>query len=104
MNQKDVLSALSDCEATVKSYAPHAVPLRAATDLIGYRELAKLQHVLWMIGQAREFVTANRTEKAFRWLGFVQGVLWSLGLVTIEEAKESNRPKPDGDGFVGCSS
>src|ERR1700677_4418928 len=48
-------------------------------------------HVLWM---AREAITwgAERLEKKFRWLGFIQGVLWVTGEMTIEESKNMNKP------------
>ena len=93
MNQQDILRALDDCGSLIKAKSPWATPRRAETDCQANSGLTMIMHVLWMINQAREFVVANRTEKAFRWLGFVQGVLWALGLATIDEAKEANRPK-----------
>lgn len=54
-------------------------------------------HLRYMLNQIDDFVDAGRIEKAFRWLGFVQGVLWSLGLYSIEELADHNRPrKSDG--------
>jgi hypothetical protein len=50
------------------------------------------EHVMWMCQEAMSW-PAERLEKKFRWLGFVQGVLWSLGLQTIEESKKSNMPE-----------
>jgi hypothetical protein len=29
-------------------------------------------------------------EKAMRWLGFIQGVLWSTGVRTIDQMREDN--------------
>ena len=49
--------------------------------------------MLWMIIETRDFVAESRIEKAFRWLGFIQGVLWSFGFVTIDNAKDTNRPR-----------
>ena len=34
----------------------------------------------------------ERLEKKFRWLGFVQGVLWTTGMATIEILKRMNAP------------
>jgi hypothetical protein len=31
-------------------------------------------------------------EKAFRWLGFVQGVLWTNRVYTLDNLKSHNRP------------
>lgn len=50
-------------------------------------------HVLEMIPLTREFVIHGRTEKAFRWLGFMQGVLWMSGYYTIDEMKQHNMPE-----------
>jgi hypothetical protein len=50
-----------------------------------------LNHVSWMIGEIRKQVAAQETEKAMRWLGFVQGVLWTNGVFTIDEMRDDNR-------------
>lgn len=55
----------------------------------------KLSHVWWAVKQCREFVEAYRLEKAFRWLGFIQGALWQAGIYSIEEL--ANHNKPDGE-------
>lgn len=44
-----------------------------------------------------EFAQAGRIEKAFRWLGFVQGVLWCEGIYSIDQMKEHNRPQGEED-------
>ena len=51
-------------------------------------------HALYMVREGRKLVDQDRAEKAMRCLGFVQGVLWAIGLVTIEELKNMNKP-PD---------
>jgi hypothetical protein len=50
------------------------------------------KHVGYMLWQIPQFIKEGRKEKANRWLGFVQGVLWTKGFYTIEEMKEHNRP------------
>ena len=50
------------------------------------------KHILWMLWQIPQFIEEGRKEKAGRWLGFVQGVLWAEDVYTIEEMKEHNRP------------
>ena len=52
----------------------------------------RLKHLHWMCVQIREFVDADRIDKAFRWLGFLQGAFWVLGIYSIEEAKKDNTP------------
>lgn len=52
----------------------------------------KLNHTWWAVGQCREFTNAGRLEKAFRWLGFIQGALWFAGKYSIEELANHNKP------------
>lgn len=56
-------------------------------------------HILWMCETATGFVDDGRTDKAFRWLGFIQGVLWADGSQTLEQLKNDSRP--DGEAFDG---
>lgn len=48
--------------------------------------------VLDMLPHMREFVEEGRREKFMRWLGFVQGLLWYMGVYSLEELKDHNRP------------
>lgn len=54
----------------------------------------RTRHVRWMLDEIDAFVDEGRREKAFRWLGFVQGALWCLDEYTIDELKLHNAP-PD---------
>lgn len=58
----------------------------------------KLSHCYGMIPQIREFLADGRREKAFRWLGFMQGVFYAEGIYTIEEMAEHNRPQGEVNG------
>lgn len=51
-----------------------------------------LDHCMGMLNQIDDFVNEGRLEKAFRWLGFVQGVLWSNGMFSLDDLKNDNRP------------
>lgn len=51
-----------------------------------------LAHCRAMIDQIDVFLNENRMDKAFRWLGFIQGCLWKAGIYSIEELKNHNRP------------
>lgn len=53
---------------------------------------AALRHLRYMITEMRGFIVQGRTEKAMRWLGFLQGVLWALGVFSIDELKDHSRP------------
>jgi hypothetical protein len=51
-----------------------------------------LSHCYGMLDEMEEFIQQDRMDKVFRWLGFVQGCLWTTGVYTIEAAKNHNRP------------
>lgn len=52
----------------------------------------QLNHVLYITKDGHELLSQERFEKAHRHLGWAQGALWALGLVSIEELLEMNRP------------
>lgn len=65
----------------------------------------QLCHARWMCQEIRDFLPRHKVdepppdpkemqaamEKAMRWLGFIQGVLWSTGTRSIDEMREDNR-------------
>lgn len=53
---------------------------------------SQLSHARWM---CQEVLSNSEFSegKAKRWLGFVQGVLWSTGVRTVEQMKDDNRPR-----------
>ena len=57
-----------------------------------FRRSRALAHLAQMLPKMEAFVAEGRREKAFRWLGFVQGALWVLRLYTLEELKDHSRP------------
>jgi len=94
MDGKKVLEVIDTYEQELKRRG--ATPLKAdhnqvldpATD----NRAVCLGHCLGMIPQMREFIATDHLEKTFRWLGFIQGVLWPLGIYSIDEMKNHNRP------------
>lgn len=44
-------------------------------------------HTMWMCEQGIEFAGKGDIEKAMRWLGFVQGMLFYTGHYTIDEMR-----------------
>jgi hypothetical protein len=71
-----------------------------APDLAQARQ-QHLSHAAWMLGAMRTllctesdggvYVEDAALEKANRWLGFVQGVLWTTFMYTIDEMREHVR-------------
>lgn len=55
---------------------------------------AQYQHLLWMLNQMdamAEDPGPEDDDKLNRWLGFVQGVLWSTGIFTLTELRAQTR-------------
>jgi len=50
-----------------------------------------LRHCHGMLDKMDVFITENRMDKVYRWLGFIQGVLWSQGFYTLEDLMNHNR-------------
>ena len=49
-------------------------------------------HCHGMLDQMEKFLREGRREKVFRWLGFVQGCLWSASIYTLDDLMNHNRP------------
>lgn len=58
-------------------------------------EVRGLEHCHGMLDKMIEFVREGRMEKTFRWLGFIQGVLWATRIYPLADLKNHNRP-PEG--------
>lgn len=48
------------------------------------------EHLAWMCVETVKLVEEGRIEKAFRWLGFIQGALWADGHRTIDAMRLDN--------------
>jgi hypothetical protein len=59
-------------------------------NLIVPRENTALAHVLYMCKQIDEFIATDKLDKANRWIGFAQGVLWIYGVASIDESRKVN--------------
>lgn len=56
--------------------------------------LTLFKHIRFMLKEIPLMAEDNR-EKAMRWLGFVQGALYVLGVMSIEDMKQANKPDPE---------
>lgn len=52
----------------------------------------EIAHLKYMIAEMREMPINNEedVEKLMRWIGFVQGALWSVGYFSIDNFREMN--------------
>lgn len=79
--------------------AAGAAPVRQDTSSLSFPESvrARMDHAAYMcseiegMGASGKMDGQHGLEKAMRWLGFVQGVLWASGLYTIDDMKDDNR-------------
>jgi len=53
----------------------------------------KLGHCYGMLPKMEVFIQEGRMDKAFRWLGFIQGCLWSEDQYALEDLMDHSRPK-----------
>lgn len=54
-----------------------------------------LEHCHSMLDKMENFIKENRMDKVFRWLGFIQGFLWSHNIYTLTELTNHNRKDPE---------
>lgn len=76
-----------------QDYKP--VRLKNRTDSRPQKRKA-LNHLCWMCYEAKELVGEERLDKAFRWLGFIQGWLTAYGVFSINDVKHHSKPKESG--------
>ena len=83
-------------------------PRKCALDKRGLPNVLSLEHALWMLHEMRTMLHNAHAvwsdpewdlgdtvdgDKINRWLGFVQGVLWTTGVYTIDDMRDHNRQK-----------
>lgn len=54
--------------------------------------LIRVKHLRYCCDQIETFLVEGQQEKAFRWLGFVQGCLWASYGIPISELGQMNMP------------
>ena len=50
-----------------------------------------LEHCYAMLDKMERFLEEEQIEKAFCWLGFIQGYFWSCGIHTLDELMNHNK-------------
>ncbi len=115
MTPTKLLEVIATIETRVnehgRAFYDHDVPCgradTASTDRPGDDDA--LPHVMWMCEQVRMLVNelhtpnlplreiSKRLDKVNRWLGFIQGVLWMMGLTSIDESRKLNTTTTNND-------
>jgi len=101
MTPERTIEAFETCEAAVAAACPSATPKemteeeKCATLLHTpmYQNPIVGGHLLYMCEMGKSLVISGRTEKAMRWLGFLQGAIWGFGIASIDKMKHWNMPK-----------
>lgn len=66
-------------------YAPEPLDIE---DLFPASDRSKaMKHAMWMCVQSLTFIQDGHLDKAFRWLGFIQGTFWACGHYSINEMR-----------------
>jgi hypothetical protein len=97
MTKDKVLEAVVQCVERFTSMYPDLKAARVDEGLFLETRIREdrfktiASHALYMQEQIAIFLETGRTEKAMRWLGFLQGVMWMTG-VPLNHLKEMNRP------------
>lgn len=75
-------------------YTPHRVDTGQYANELS--QLDVTNHLLWMSNQQIAALQGDdpNVEKAMRWLGFMQGVMYAMGYFSIDDLKDHNK----GDG------
>lgn len=82
-----ILAAVRKYDERLKHYEAERLP----SAVYQPTRKAALGHARWMCQEVQTFVANGLLEKAERWIGFIQGVLWAAGEGTIDEFREDNR-------------
>ena len=91
MTPEITIAAFQSASDAIGRYASHLKPKRSVEpDFIHICRAERLEHALWMCEQGARFAAAGELGKAFRWLGFVQGVLWADGVRSIDDMRADN--------------
>ncbi len=89
MKPDQVMNVVAKYTALLQLQGCRPIRTDISSDLLDRYQ--KQCHTLWMCEQIQAFVGMGEMYKANRWLGFVQGVLWALDHLTIDQMREDNR-------------
>lgn len=91
MTDDQVKQVVSEYQArlTREGHLPSKIDFDRTT--AAFPKSRQLEHVNWMCAEILAALAAGDREKAMRWLGFSQGVLWAQGVYAVNEMREQNR-------------
>lgn len=92
MTIEKIREALMDCHNALVNRGGTSTELadKSRRQTAHFNYLAGIDHCLWMCKTALAMPEEDR-DKAMRWLCFVQGFCWSVGIFSIDEMRDQNR-------------
>ena len=113
MNPQQIITLLhhyDDLLSNAREVDPkRCVPYQHYVGVDRESENKQWAHIRWMITEMRPTLaklridyTQKDMDKMQRWLGFVQGALWTSGIATIEDLRQDNKPDAERTRCSGC--
>lgn len=91
MTKDQLLETVDEYLKRLRAFSPiRADPAKFAHELTQTQRCA---HMCWMLEHMKKQAEKDELEKAFRWLGFVQGSLYEMGFYTVDELRTHNQQR-----------
>jgi len=91
MTNEQVMQVVAAYQARLSKEGYRPVQIDFDRTTASFPRSRQLEHVAWMCTEIQAALAAGEREKAMRWLGFTQGVLWAQGVYAVNELREQNR-------------
>ena len=95
MTNEKLIAVAQKYRAIIQAQHSTAMPERLPRSnlrVVNPQSLEIADHLLHVCNSIEIFARANRRDKAMRWLGFLQGVLWITGQRSLDELAADNMP------------
>lgn len=92
MTDRKILDAVAECKRIVLECDKKAVAKRVEDKLEAPAFTEISSHMLYMCEEIPLMLSDGRREKVMRWLGFMQGVIWSTYGTSLKSLKKMNMP------------
>ena len=76
------------CKTTTESTAPSNHLMDSTSARLQWKA-DNLSHAMWLCDEVKKLAAID-LPKANRWFGFVQGVLWTMGVFSVTEMRKHN--------------
>ena len=89
MTKDQCLALLEDYEQLLKERG--AEPVETDHNIVSPDKETIFNNSLFMVLKMKEFIQKDKMDKFYRWLGFLQCVLWVAGEFSMNQLREHNR-------------